>query len=82
MRGKFSFLYVDIWFDATKCKFITKNSSFKMLVVFLPIFVAQTKIKQNFVAPLSILLCDVINSANMELIPLMLISEDAWKTKN
>ena len=48
MRGKFSILYVNIWFDATKCKFIMKNSSFKMLVVFLPIFVAQTKIKQKF----------------------------------
>ena len=50
MRGKFSFLYVDIWFDVTKCKFIVKNSSFEMLVVFSPIFVVDTKI--NFVAPL------------------------------
>ena len=55
MRGKFSFLYVDIWFDVTECKFIMKNSSFKMLVVFSPIFVADTKITfvYNFVAPLS-----------------------------
>ena len=54
MRGKFSFLYVDIWFDVTKCKFIVKNSSFEMLVVFSPIFVADTKITfvYNFVAPL------------------------------
>ena len=38
----------------TKCKFIVKNSSFKMLVVFSPIFVADTKITfvYNFVAPL------------------------------
>ena len=35
MGGKFSFLYVDIRFDATKCKFILKN----MLVVFSRIFV-------------------------------------------
>ena len=37
-----------------KCKFIVKNSSFKMLVVFSPIFVADTKITfvYNFVAPL------------------------------
>ena len=43
-RSKFSFLHVDIWFDVTKCKFIVENSSFEMLVVFLPIFVADTKI--------------------------------------
>ena len=54
LRGKFSFLNVDIWFDVTKCKFIVKNSSFKMLVVFSPIFVADTKITfvYNFVASL------------------------------
>ena len=54
MRGKFSFLYVDIWFNVTKCKFIVKNSSFEMLVVFSPIFVADTKMTfvYNFVAPL------------------------------
>ena len=52
MREKFSFLSVDIWFDVTKCKFIVKNSSFIMLVVFSPIFVADTKITlaYNFVA--------------------------------
>ena len=44
MRSKLSFLYVDIWFDVTKCKFIVKNGSFKMLVVLSPIFVADTKI--------------------------------------
>ena len=56
MRGKFSFLYVDIWFDVTKCKFIVKNSSFEMLVVFSSIFVADTKITfvYNFVAPLNL----------------------------
>ena len=54
MRGKFSFLYVDIWFDVTKCKFIMRNSSFKMLDVFSPIFMADAKITfvYNFVAPL------------------------------
>ena len=38
----------------TKCKFIVKNSSFEMLVVFSPIFVVDTKINfvYNFVAPL------------------------------
>ena len=53
-RGKFSFPYVDIWFDLTKCKFIVKNSSFKMLVVLSLIFVTDTKITffYNFVAPL------------------------------
>ena len=55
MRGKCSFLCVDIWFDLTKCKFIVKNSSFKMLVVPLPIFVVDTKIifVYNFVVPLT-----------------------------
>ena len=55
MRSKFSFLYVDIWLNVTKCKFIVKNSSFEMLVVFSSIFVADTKITFvcNFVAPLS-----------------------------
>ena len=56
MRGKFSFLYADIWFDVTKCKLIMKNSSFNVLVVFSPIFVADTKITfvYNFLAPLKI----------------------------
>ena len=44
MGGKFSFLYVDIWFDVTKFTFIVKNNSFEMLVVFLCIFVVDTKI--------------------------------------
>ena len=54
MRGKFSFLYADIWFVVTKCKFIRKNSSFNVLVVFSPIFVADTKTNfvYNFVTPL------------------------------
>ena len=54
MRSKLSFLYVDIWFDVTKCKFIVKNGNFKMLVVLSPIFVADTKITfiYDFVAPL------------------------------
>ena len=57
VRDKFSFLYIDIWFDVTECKFIMKY--FKMLVVFLPIFVADTKITfiYNFVAPLITVQC-------------------------
>ena len=51
-KGKFSFLYVDIWFDVMKCKCIVKNNSFEMLVVFSPTFVADTKI--TFVAPLNV----------------------------
>ena len=49
------YMHIDIWFDVTKCKFIIKNSSFKM-VAFLPIFEADTKITFvcNFVAPLTI----------------------------
>ena len=56
LRGKFSFLYVDIWFDLTKCKFIVTNIGFKMQVVLLPIFEADPKITfvYNFVAPLNI----------------------------
>ena len=56
MKGKFSFLSVNIWFDVMKCKFIVKYSNFKMLVVFLPIFVADTKVTfvYNFVAPLNV----------------------------
>ena len=55
MKGKFSFLSVDIWVDVTKCKFIVKYSSFKMLVVFAPIFAADTKITfvYDFVVPLT-----------------------------
>ena len=34
VRGKFIFLYADIWFDATKCKFIVKNSSLKCCLRF------------------------------------------------
>ena len=56
MRGKFSFLYVNIWFDVSKCKFIMKNSSFKILVVLSPIFVVDIKITciYNFVTLLKI----------------------------
>ena len=55
VRGKFSFLYVDIWFDVTKCKSIGKNSSFKVLLMFSPVFVAdpKTTFVYNFVAPLT-----------------------------
>ena len=55
MGGKFSFLYVDLCFDVTKCKFNVKNSSFEMLVVFSAIFVADTKTTflYNFVAHLT-----------------------------
>ena len=53
VRGKVSFLYVDISLHVGKCKFITKNSSLKCLFVFLPIFVANTKIifAFNFLDP-------------------------------
>ena len=56
MRDKFSFLYEDISFDVIKCKFIVKNSIFKMLVVLQSIFVADTNMNfiYNFVAPLKI----------------------------
>ena len=56
-RGKFSFLYVDIWFDVMKYKCIVKNNSFEMLVVFSPTFMADTKITfvYNFVALLNFL---------------------------
>ena len=55
MRGKFSLLYVHIRFDMAKCNFIVKNSSFKMLVLFSPVSVADTKIAfvYNFLAPLT-----------------------------
>ena len=61
MRDKFSFLYLDIWFDVTKCKFIVKNSSFEMFVMFSPIFVANTKITfvYNLVAPLKLMSHDI-----------------------
>ena len=49
-RRTFSFSYVDIQSDASKCKFIFN----RMLIGFLPIFVADTKIiyGYNFAAPL------------------------------
>ena len=55
VRGKLTILYVDIWFDVTKCEFNVKDSNFEMLVVFSPIFVAYSKIAfvYNFVTPLS-----------------------------
>lgn len=54
MRRKFSFLYIDIYYDVPKCKFIMQNSTFRMLVVFPVIFVADTKLiyGYNFVTPL------------------------------
>ena len=55
VRGKFSFLHVDIWFDVTECRCVMKNCSFKIWVVFSPIFVADTKITfiYNLVAALN-----------------------------
>ena len=66
-KGKFSFLYVDIWFDVMKCKCIVKNNSFEMLVVFSPIFVADTKITfvYNFVAPLICLIILISHIAQL-----------------
>ena len=54
-RGKFSFLYVNIWFDVTKCKFILKNSNLQILIVFSLIFVVNTKMiyVYNFVCSLN-----------------------------
>ena len=53
MRGKFSFLYVDIWFDVTKCKFFCGKQQFEILIVFSPIFVdTEIIFVYNFVAPL------------------------------
>ena len=51
MRNEFRFLCVDIQFDVPKWEFILKQQ-FKMLAVFLPIFVKDTKISPdyNFVA--------------------------------
>ena len=56
MRGKFSFQSVDFSFDVTKCKFILENSILKMLGMYSPIFVADTKLifGYNFVALLKI----------------------------
>ena len=53
--SKFSFPYVDILPDVSKNKIILKNSNLQILVVFPPIFVADTKIIYgfNFVAPLT-----------------------------
>ena len=54
MRGKFSFITIDIWFDLTNCKFNVKNISSKMLVALSPIFVADTlllKLLFHFVFP-------------------------------
>ena len=58
MRGRSSFLYVDIWFASTKREIIGKSSSLEMLVALLLIFVVDTKITfaYNFVAPLMYLL--------------------------
>ena len=48
LRSKFSFSYEDIWFDVGKFKFIFKKKQFKTLVMFWPIFAADTKVKQLY----------------------------------
>ena len=40
VRGKFSFLYVYIWFDV---QISGEKQRFKLLIVFSPIFVADKK---------------------------------------
>ena len=64
MGAKFSFLFVNIWFDLAKCEFIVENSSFKILVLLSPIFVADTKINflYNFLAPLRELISEKHNT--------------------
>ena len=54
MRDKLSFLYLHIWFDATKCKFIVKSSSLQCWLCFrLFLWRTQKMIYVcNFVAPL------------------------------
>ena len=55
MRSRFSFSIAGIYFDLIKCNIILKRKKqFKMLIVFLPSFMADTKIifGFNFVAPL------------------------------
>ena len=49
-----------------KCEFSFKNSSLKTLAVFLPIFVADTKIifHYNFVAPLGYLRIQVLSTCD------------------
>ena len=58
MRGTFSFLYLAIWFDVTKCNFILRNSSW---TAFSTIFVLDTNIiyGYNFVALLIYLLVPI-----------------------
>ena len=74
------FLYVDIWFGMTKRKFIVKKSSFKILVVFSLIFVADKKITfvYNFVAPLTIHIN--VNSGHSGLVPLLITLNTFYAT--
>ena len=53
MRSKSIFLYVDIWFDLQKCKFVLKDSPVKCWFCFC-LFLPDTKIifGYNFGAPL------------------------------
>ena len=54
MRGKFSFLHVDVWFDVAKCTFSLKDSSLKYWLYFrLILWRAQKICGYKFVAPLT-----------------------------
>ena len=48
MRSEFSFPYVDIQFEGPNNEFILKKKQFAMLVLFPPIFVADTKILYGY----------------------------------
>ena len=54
MRGKLSFLYVNVLFDMTKCKFIVKRAAYNVGYLFAYFCGGQTKIifVYNFVATL------------------------------
>ena len=54
MRSRFSFSIAGIYFDLISVRLFWKEKKFKMLIVFLPSFMADTKIifGFNFVAPL------------------------------
>ena len=47
MKDKFVFIYVDIWFNVTKSKFIEIKSKFKMLVTYSSIFVVNRRKTEN-----------------------------------
>ena len=74
VRGKFSFLYVDTWFNVIKCKFIGKKTAVKNVICVLPYFCDRYKLLKIWII-LSRVLATIKNYMLSAVFPIWTIVE-------